>query len=252
MEDRRRSGLQFQFPRCSERTETLHEEQVHSMISVWGLLDPKSENLQDTRLQSIDVPSAHVYDSTNPEARDIYWEQLPGKLFAQGWDAFWLDSAEPEEYWPHMGDAILQQPPDCDRQWSGVHQRISVHCIHWESRITGEGEPEQARLSADALRFLRPAARGSDGVVGRRLWLLLGLAPSGSCRSELRAVWVIRIGQPTSGAIGRPTTILWQIQNSRNSTRDGLSTDYFVPFSAPMVTGRKTRYGRSTKSGRSW
>jgi len=30
-----------------------------------------------------------------------------GKLLAQGWDAFWLDSAEPEEYWPHMGDAIL-------------------------------------------------------------------------------------------------------------------------------------------------
>jgi alpha-D-xyloside xylohydrolase len=53
------------------------------------------------------VSSAHVYDATNPEARDIYWEHLPGKLLAQGWDAFWLDSAEPEEYWPHMGDAIL-------------------------------------------------------------------------------------------------------------------------------------------------
>jgi hypothetical protein len=53
------------------------------------------------------VAGAHVYDATNPEARDIYWEHLPGKLLAQGWDAFWLDSAEPEEYWPHMGDAIL-------------------------------------------------------------------------------------------------------------------------------------------------
>ena len=27
---------------------------------------------------------------------------------AQGWDAFWLDSAEPEEVWPHIGDAILR------------------------------------------------------------------------------------------------------------------------------------------------
>ncbi len=53
------------------------------------------------------VSDAHVYDATNPEARDIYWEHLPGKLLTQGWDAFWLDSAEPEEYWPHMGDAIL-------------------------------------------------------------------------------------------------------------------------------------------------
>ena len=53
------------------------------------------------------VSDAHVYDATNPEARDIYWNNLPGKLLAQGWDSFWLDSAEPEEYWPHMGDAIL-------------------------------------------------------------------------------------------------------------------------------------------------
>ncbi len=28
--------------------------------------------------------------------------------YHQGWDAFWLDSAEPEEYYPHMGDAILR------------------------------------------------------------------------------------------------------------------------------------------------
>ena len=47
-----------------------------------------------------------AYDATNPESRDVYWEHLPGKLLAQGSDAFWLDSAEPEEYWPHMGDAI--------------------------------------------------------------------------------------------------------------------------------------------------
>ena len=33
---------------------------------------------------------------------------LSGKLFSMGWDAFWLDSAEPEEYWPHFGDAILR------------------------------------------------------------------------------------------------------------------------------------------------
>src|SRR5205814_8636515 len=49
-----------------------------------------------------------VCDATKAEAWDFYWENLVGKLFSQGWDAFWLDSAEPEEYWPHMGDAILR------------------------------------------------------------------------------------------------------------------------------------------------
>src|SRR5215475_1400084 len=88
--------------------ESLHQQHVHAMISVWGLFDPASENFKDLSAKNFDVPKAHVYDATNPDAREFYWNNLAGKLFAQGWDAFWLDSAEPEEYWPHMGDAILR------------------------------------------------------------------------------------------------------------------------------------------------
>lgn len=86
----------------------LHDEHIHAMISVWGLFDPSSENYQELHAKHYDVPDAHVYDATNPAAREFYWNRLPGKLLAQGWDAFWLDSAEPEEYWPHGGDAILR------------------------------------------------------------------------------------------------------------------------------------------------
>lgn len=87
---------------------TLHDEHVHAMVSVWGLFDAKSENFQQLAAQHWDVPNTHVYDPTNAKARDFYWENLAGKLFSQGWDAFWLDSAEPEEYWPHSGDAVLR------------------------------------------------------------------------------------------------------------------------------------------------
>ena len=87
--------------------DALHKEGVHAMISVWGLLDPESETYKVLDARHELVSDAHVYDATNSEARDVYWQHLPGKLLAQGWDAFWLDSAEPEEYWPHMGDAIL-------------------------------------------------------------------------------------------------------------------------------------------------
>jgi len=86
---------------------TLHDEHVHAMISVWGLLDAQSQTFAQVTAQHLDVPNAHIYDPTNPKARDVFWEDLPGKLFSMGWDAFWLDSSEPEEYWPHSGDAIL-------------------------------------------------------------------------------------------------------------------------------------------------
>jgi alpha-D-xyloside xylohydrolase len=88
--------------------DTLHKENVHTMISVWGLLDPVSETYKTLDEKHLMIPGAHVYDPSSAEARDIYWSRLPGKLLAQGWDAFWLDSAEPEEFWPHMGDAILR------------------------------------------------------------------------------------------------------------------------------------------------
>ncbi len=86
----------------------LHAEHVHAMISVWGLMDPKSGTYQALDSRKLLIPGAHVYDATSPQARDLYWNHLPGKLQQMGWDAFWLDSAEPEEYWPHMGDAILR------------------------------------------------------------------------------------------------------------------------------------------------
>ena len=96
------------FPDVPGELKQLHDEHVHAMLSVWGLFDSKSQNFAEMTKQHLDVPSAHVYDATNPKARDFYWNNLAGKLFSLGWDAFWLDSAEPEEYWPHMGDAILQ------------------------------------------------------------------------------------------------------------------------------------------------
>jgi alpha-D-xyloside xylohydrolase len=92
----------------SAELKALHDNHFHTMISVWGLFDPRSANFQTIKANHWDIHDAHVYDATNPKARAFYWQNLAGKLFAQGWDAFWLDSAEPEEYWPHMGDAILR------------------------------------------------------------------------------------------------------------------------------------------------
>jgi alpha-D-xyloside xylohydrolase len=87
---------------------TLHNEHVHAMISVWGLMDDTAKNFQQIRKRGLEIDDTHVYDPTNPEGRDLFWNNLAGKLFAQGWDAFWLDSAEPEEHWPHLGDGILR------------------------------------------------------------------------------------------------------------------------------------------------
>ncbi len=87
---------------------TLHDEHVHAMISAWAMMDATAENFKQIVAKGFDVPGAQIYDPSNPGAADFFWNQFVGKLFAQGWDAFWLDSSEPEEAWPHVGDAILR------------------------------------------------------------------------------------------------------------------------------------------------
>ena len=70
------------FPDVPGELKQLHDEHVHAMLSVWGLFDSKSQNFAEMTKQHLDVPSAHVYDATNPKARDFYWNNLAGKLLS--------------------------------------------------------------------------------------------------------------------------------------------------------------------------
>ena len=69
------------FPDIPAELNQLHDEHVHAMISVWGLFDTKSDNYRELIAQHFDVPNAHVYDATNPKARDFYWDQLGRQAF---------------------------------------------------------------------------------------------------------------------------------------------------------------------------
>lgn len=88
----------------------LHGENVHSMISVWAKFDLRSHNYQKMKGLGFIIPGADIYDATNPAARDYYWKHLIGVKFAEGWDAFWLDSSEPE-IWNGQSDAVLESLP---------------------------------------------------------------------------------------------------------------------------------------------
>ncbi|MGA2908203.1 MAG: TIM-barrel domain-containing protein [Terracidiphilus sp.] len=107
------------YPDVAEELKELHDEHVHTMISVWGGYHEDSINYQELKANGwlISQPSEAAphdkfwigtaeYDATNPAARDFFWKTLPGPLLAQGWDSFWLDASEPDSG-PHEGDAIL-------------------------------------------------------------------------------------------------------------------------------------------------
>ncbi len=93
------------YPDVPATLQKLHDEHVHAMISVWAMFDPQSKNFQQMKSQGLIVPGTTDYDATNPAAGDFYWKNLVGKLAAQGWDGFWLDSSEPEQAYPHGGES---------------------------------------------------------------------------------------------------------------------------------------------------
>ncbi len=93
------------YPDVPGTLKTLHGEHVHAMLSVWGVFNPASQNFKEMQARGLTIPGSTDYDATNPAAGDFYWKHLVGKLFAQGWDAFWLDSSEPEIQYPHGGES---------------------------------------------------------------------------------------------------------------------------------------------------
>jgi len=103
-----RGDMEFNahYPDVSAELAELHAEHFHTMISVWGLFNLKSDNLQILKDKGFEISGTQVYDATNPAARDFFWKILPGPLLAQGWDAFWLDASEPDSG-PHEADALL-------------------------------------------------------------------------------------------------------------------------------------------------
>jgi len=94
------------YPDVQAELDELHNEHLHTMISVWGQYDRDSINLEKLKESNLLLPGTVEYDATNSNAQNFFWNSLPGPLLAKGWDSFWLDASEPDSG-PHEGDAML-------------------------------------------------------------------------------------------------------------------------------------------------
>jgi alpha-D-xyloside xylohydrolase len=100
------------FPDPKAMNQKLHEQGVHSIISVWPRFEKESRYfdflaakgwlLKDADGKPVDGLAARsdragaLIDSTNPQAREWFWEKIRDNIAAQGFDWFWLDETEPD------------------------------------------------------------------------------------------------------------------------------------------------------------
>lgn len=96
------------FPDPTGMIQTLHDEDVHFMISIWPNMDEKCENYKEMKEKGFLLPFSNIYDARNEQARKCYWEQVKRGLYRYGVDAWWCDSSEP--FTPEWSHVERQEP----------------------------------------------------------------------------------------------------------------------------------------------
>ncbi|MDB6011346.1 MAG: alpha-glucosidase [Gammaproteobacteria bacterium] len=100
------------FPDPQAMNRKLHEQGVHTLISVWPRFERESRYfdyltakgwlLADKNGKPVDgLPersdrAGALIDSTNPAAREWYWDRIRDNIASRGFDWFWLDETEPD------------------------------------------------------------------------------------------------------------------------------------------------------------
>lgn len=83
------------FPDAKAMVDSLHEQGIAFMISIWPNCKEGCENNTEFAKKGKLLCNYSTYDAFDEEARDIYWKQCGQELFPAGTDAWWCDSTEP-------------------------------------------------------------------------------------------------------------------------------------------------------------
>ncbi|MBR1548602.1 MAG: DUF5110 domain-containing protein [Prevotella sp.] len=101
----------------------VHRQKAHFMISIWASFGPMTQQYRELDSLGLlydfqtwpqiglspwpprmDYPSGvRVYDAFSPKAREIYWRHLT-RLLNAGTDAWWMDSTDPDCFYPKDKD----------------------------------------------------------------------------------------------------------------------------------------------------
>jgi alpha-D-xyloside xylohydrolase len=94
------------YPDPTGMVKTVHDAQAHIMISIWPRFDLGLTHLAELEKAGAVFPPVFPnvypkgegkwYDPFNPAGRRLYWKFLSEKLFARGFDGWWLDASEAE------------------------------------------------------------------------------------------------------------------------------------------------------------
>ncbi len=96
------------FPNPDQWVKDIHAMNARVMISVWGKFYPTTDNYKALAARGAMYPvyptrdwvgrgyQYAFYDVFNATGRELFWQQVNERLFAKGFDAWWMDATEPD------------------------------------------------------------------------------------------------------------------------------------------------------------
>ena len=128
------------YPDPKNMLKTLHDENVHAIISVWARFDVGTDNLNALREAGATLgpvyPNVYPegqgqwYDPYGPKGRDLYWRQINKTLGSYGFDGWWLDASEAElgGQWGQLRD--LQTAAGPGREVYNAYPLLHTSAVH--------------------------------------------------------------------------------------------------------------------------
>lgn len=160
------------YPDLSEMNETLHEMDVHSMVSIWPNMAQGGLDHTEFANAGLLLGDYSTYDAFSKEARDLYWKQMERELVPGKFDSWWCDSTEPFTAPDWCGERLL--PEETRFQLvGGEHKKyLDPAVANLYALMHARGIYEHQRASNPNARVMNLTRSGYSGIqqYGVALW----------------------------------------------------------------------------------
>ena len=175
--------LSEEFADGASLAERVHQRNAHLMISIWASFGPQTKAFRELSEKNLlfdfqtwpqsglshiwpprlDYPSGvKVYDAFSPEARNIYWKNLE-TLHKYGIDAWWMDSTDPDCFYP-TDDDYDHKAGTSDGTWRSLRNAFPL------MTVKGVFESQRAVDSSKRIFIMTRSAFAGQQRYGSNMW----------------------------------------------------------------------------------
>lgn len=112
----------------------VHAQNAKIMISIWASFGPQTKQFSELSAKNLLLPGdtwprnagVRPYDVYSAEARDIYWKYLYTGIASKGFDAYWMDSTEPDYF---GGEAGLDHVSQYGQTWRSLRNAFPLATV---------------------------------------------------------------------------------------------------------------------------